>query len=182
MDSICAKSRFAGILTAAVCFNIVLSLADGAALPEVKKDTVYIQVPAPAPSATGHARPAEDMGYLVERRDRFQRMQNNGFGLLMGGIGAGVGGVLLMVTGANQMDRNNRVDQYGNETRSGNGETALVIGYLAAVLVAPPLITTGIILNRVGNHKRERFQQDIDAGGRVDLGIGPNSVRLSYSF
>ncbi|HKP94142.1 MAG TPA: hypothetical protein VJ385_00155 [Fibrobacteria bacterium] len=131
----------------------------------------------------GFSLSAREKDAPAERRDHFQKMQNTGFGLMMGGIGCGAGGILLMVTGIIQMNRDNRSDEYGNRKSSDKGLGTFLIGYVALGAGAPALITTGIILNRVGNHKRRRFQDRLDGeGGRLGLGIGPNSLRLSYGF
>ena len=120
----------------------------------------------------------------MDRYQHFERMQSTGFGLLMGGIGCGAGGLLLMITGINEMDRNNHYDPYtGEQTNSDKGVGTFIVGYIALVVGCPALVTTGIILNRVGNHKKLRAQDEIEeSGGHVDMNIGLNSMRLSYSF
>jgi hypothetical protein len=203
MDSFFTKFNFA-LLAAVICFNATRSLgnetaggglypamgedsedyillAQNSAAPiplEPNKDTLPVQ----APAAVHRTQASEDKEYFVNRRDHFRRMQNTGFGLLMGGIGCGAGGILLMVTGINQMDRNHGYDQYGNATRSDKGLGTFIVGYVALLVGTPALVTTGIILNRVGNHKKNRMQQDIDAWQKLGWNVGFNSMRLSYSF
>lgn len=118
-----------------------------------------------------------------ERRDKFRRMQENGYHLILGGIGAGVGGLALMVYGINQLERRQSMDRYGNDTSGDEGVIPFFVGYISLVAVFPTLLTTGIILNRVGNHRRERYESLLEeAGSHTQLYIGVNSLRLTYSF
>ena len=114
----------------------------------------------------------------VTRRDGGRKMQSTGFGLMMGGIGAGVGGVVLMVSALNNMET--RTDAYGYERDELPGYFTL--GFVGLAYLFPPLLTTGIILNRIGNHKRVRAEQMLEETGGARLQVGPNSLRLSYSF
>ncbi len=147
-----------------------------------KHDTVFIQTPAAA-THVRKAAPLADIGEMTERRDHFRRMQSTGFGLLMGGIACGAGGILLMTTGLNQAN-SQHYDQYGNATgTSDKGFATFMVGYIALVVATPALITTGIILNRVGNSRRRRYQADLDDWDKkVGVQIGLNSLRLTYNF
>ena len=119
--------------------------------------------------------------YLKGRRERFQIMQNNGFGLMMGGIGCAGGGILLVATGFNQSSRSS--NRYNDNGSSGdNGMALFLVGYLA-VIASPGLIIPGIILNRVGNSKRRLYQNMIeDHPSKVSLNMGINSMSLSCTF
>ena len=113
------------------------------------------------------------------RRDAGARLQSTGFGLMMGGIGAGVGGLVLIVTALNNLETHR--DAYGYETTS-EPPSYFGLGVVSLVYVFPPLLTTGIILNRVGNHRRVRAEQMLDETGGARLEIAPNGFRVAYTF
>ncbi len=119
---------------------------------------------------------------LEARRDRFAKMQSNGFGLMMGGVGAGVGGLVLMMVGISELESSQHTDAYGNQTGEPEGILPFFVGYISLLAVCPTLLTTGIILNRVGNHRREAYERMIQDGGSTRLDIGPNGIKLSYTF
>jgi hypothetical protein len=137
---------------------------------------------APA-SATGSAR-TRDRGYgtpeeLERKRDRFAGMQKTGFGLMMGGIAAGGGGLILMITSLSSLET--RRDSYGNTHTSEPG-AGFFIGYISFAAAFPTLLATGITLNRIGNHKRQTYERLLEEAGHTRLDIGPDSFRFSYSF
>lgn len=113
------------------------------------------------------------------RRDAGARLQSTGFGLMMGGIGAGVGGLVLIVSALNNMETHR--DAYGYEETS-DPPAYIELGLISLVYVFPPLLTTGIILNRVGNHRRARAEQMLDETGGARLEIAPNGFRVAYTF
>ena len=81
--------------------------------------------------------------------------------------------------------KTNTYDYYGYpvEPDNSDAETLIMIGYLTGVLVAPPLITVGIIMNRMGNHRRIRAMQNINAAEHiVYLDLGYNSLKICYHF
>lgn len=134
---------------------------------------------APAMGATRRHRAVSASGEdVTERRDHYKSMQSTGFGLIMAGVGTGVGGLILMITSLSDMKTT--TDQYGYQTTEEPG-AGFFIGYLSLALACPTFLTTGIIINRVGNHKRARYQRMIDEG-ETRLDVGPNSMRLTYSF
>lgn len=150
--------------------------------------------PAPPPAAASETPPAEaaperrkrpPRGYESDidwaaRRERYANMQETGFNLMMGGVACGVGGVALMVYGINRMEGSRDTDPYGNDTGNPDGLLPFMVGYISVALGLPALMTTGIILNRIGNHKRAYAEDMLGQGARLD--IGPNSLKLSYSF
>jgi hypothetical protein len=192
---ILVKAKSGLILSLAVCLLGLPTL--GAEADAVTKDSLNVQVLPPAAAGTQtepvmrpprrerrpvvHDESEMDLDYLKGRRERFQNMQNTGFGLLMGGIGCAGGGMLLMITGINQAERSN--DPYDdNGGSSDDGLGMFLIGYLA-VIASPGLIIPGIILNRVGNSRKRRYDSMIeDHPDRVSLNVGINSLSLSYTF
>lgn len=161
--------------------------------------------PAPAPVSTGKdtvflvrdtvyvkqesGRPDHDLAFLNERRDRFARMQSNGFGLIMSGIATGVGGIALMAIGINRnIAANEKIedDPWSDEVSSDEGMGIFFLGYLSAVATVP-LLTVGIILNRIGNGRRIRYENLIEEHpetrkGDLRLDVAPNALKLSYTF
>lgn len=146
----------------------------------VKRDTVFLE--RRSPRAVEY-----DREFLESKRDHFARMQRNGFGLLMGGIGAAAGGLTLMIIGINQNiaanEDYNSTDPYGYEESSDEGMGLVMVGYIS-LLASPALITTGIILNRIGNGRRRSYERMLDdkAANHLRLDVGLNSLRLSYTF
>jgi hypothetical protein len=137
------------------------------------------QAPAPAMAA-----PSRDRGYgtpeeLEQRRDRFANMQKTGFGLMMGGIAAGGGGLILMITSISSIESSR--DSYGNTHTNGAGP-GFWIGYFSFVGAFPALLATGITLNRIGSHKRQAYERLLDKASHTRLDLGPDSFRFTYSF
>lgn len=137
----------------------------------------------PAPTRRQHARraPSADIDWTA-RRERFAQMQETGFNLMMGGVASGVGGVALMVYGINRMEGSHDSDPYGNDSGSPDGILPFFVGYISVLVGFPALMTTGIILNRIGNHKRIQAEDMLGDTGQTRLDLGPNSVKLSLSF
>lgn len=157
-------------------------LAQSAPVPAESAATVAPPAePATARRPRARRAPSADIDWGA-RRERFAQMQETGFNLMMGGVACGVGGVALMVYGINRMEGSHNSDPYGNDTGSPDGILPFFIGYISVVAGLPALMTTGIILNRIGNHKRQQAEEMLgtDSGARLDL--GPNSLKLSYSF
>lgn len=148
----------------------------------VVRDTVFVKQES--------GRRDYDLAFLNERRDRFARMQSNGFGLIMTGVATGVGGISLMVIGINRNiaaieDQEN--DFYGSSDEPSNeGMGMFMLGYLS-VLATPAFLVTGIILNRIGNGRRIRYEEMIEEHpdnkrSHLRLDVGVNALRLSYTF
>lgn len=128
--------------------------------------------------------PARDRGYgtpdeLERKRDHFAGMQKTGFGLMMGGIAAGGGGLILMITSLSSLETKH--DAYG-DTYTDEPGPGFFIGYFSFVIGFPAMLATGITLNRIGNHKRQTYERLLDEAGHTRLDIGPDSFRLTYSF
>jgi hypothetical protein len=151
-------------------------LGDTAAVPAAATAT-------PAPVAAPRSRRIYGSELTQEewaaRRDAGARLQSTGFGLMMGGIGAGVGGMVLIVTALNNLETH--TDQYGYKD-NGEPPAYFTFGIISLVYIFPPLLTTGIILNRIGNHRRVRSEQMLEGTGGAHLEIGPNALRVSYTF
>jgi hypothetical protein len=147
----------------------------------VPVDTAAAAVAAPKPAPRYRRGRGSDLTHdeLVARRDAGARLQSTGFGLMMGGVGAGVGGLILIIAAANNMETHR--DAYGYETTR-EPPSYITLGVISLVYIFPPLLTTGIIINRIGNHRRVSSERMLDETGGAHLQIGPNSLRLSYSF
>lgn len=171
------------LVPAASPADLLLAQAAPAALDagEGRGDSAALPVPratdAGAPRRHRAANASADE--LEEKREHFRRMQSTGFGLMMGGIGAGAGGLILMISAIASSEKH--TDAYGNTTYD-DPPASFFIGYLSLVAVCPSLLTPGIILNRIGNHKRAQYDRMIEESGGAHLDIGPNSLRLTYSF
>lgn len=115
------------------------------------------------------------------RRERFAGMQETGFNLMMGGVGAGAGGVALMIYGVNRMNAERDSDPYGRNQGS-DGLLPFFVGYISTLVAFPALLTTGIIINRIGNHKRAHAEEMLGGGARLRFDLEPDALKLSYSF
>jgi hypothetical protein len=116
---------------------------------------------------------------LERKRNRFESMQKTGFGLTMGGIAAGAGGLILMINGLANLETHR--DSYGDTVTEEPG-AGFWIGYISLVGAFPPLLTTGIILNRIGAHKRQTYERLLETASHMRMDVGPDSFRLSFSF
>jgi hypothetical protein len=149
--------------------------------PGASGDSSGAQVKAAPPAM---AAPSRDRGYgtpeeLQAKRDRFANMQKTGFGLMMGGIAAGGGGLILMITSISSLERSR--DSYGN-THTDEPGPGFWIGYFSFAGAFPSLLATGITLNRIGSHKRQVYDRLLDEASHTRLDIGPESFRFTYSF
>lgn len=157
----------------ALPWNLELLLAQAPA-----ESTDPMQDPAPAVRKP-RVRSYDNVDWAA-RRERFDRMQHTGFNLMMGGVACGAGGVVLMIY-ANSLAKEgrNRSDS-GYQEGVPDGMVPFFVGYISVLVGFPALLTTGIILNRIGNHKRIQAEEMLDSGARLDF--GPNSFKVSYSF
>ncbi len=153
---------------------------DSIPLSVKQPDTIYVVVP---PSGNiQQTQPYQNSSGRYSRYDRFtikelqyrqyraQRMQNTGFNLLISGITIGTASILLMATNS-------------IESEDAGEFTRFFIGYIGIVVATPPLVSLGIVFNRIGASKKRRYNNVLtDRQRQLSFDIYPNKMQLSFHF
>ncbi len=135
----------------------------------------------PPPAGVSHAH-ADSIEALTSRYDHYSLLENRGKRFMIAGLGSGIAGGILFTVGVAQARSTYEPGRWEGPFSNEKMNTSLLLGF-GMLAGAPLLLISGAIMHAHGKESRTYYQRLLEeAGTHARLDLGPDRVKLSYTF